>query len=613
MSSSYLSVIGATCLIFIATLVSAQSTMKSSTPPENSSGIIKSDARNEADRTVRQRRAEARSLLISLATDARSFRDQKLRAHSLARIADVLWSVDPEQGRTLFRQAWEAAAAVEQENKVRANLRTQILTLTARRDRLLAEEFLQSVKAEEQETKLENSRNNVWALSDASQQRLGLAERLLGSGEVARALQFADPVLGNVTISTLEFLTHLRAKDPAAADHRYALMLANAGNNALADANTISLLSSYIFTPRTYITFDDNGAAESSRPASALPPANVSAELRLMFFQTASSVLLRAQPSSDLNPSATGTVGKYMVIKRLLPFFEQYAPKELREALRGQFTALSVQLGDGLREAENDWVQKEMSPDRSSADLEQPLLDQIEHARSSEEQDELYFRLALVALSKNDLKAREYVSKIDESVFRKQAQTWVDWGLANRAIKNKKTDTPIELSRAGELTHIQKVWILTQSAELLAKMDREQALSLLEEAATEARRIDGSDLDRPRAFLAIANAINLISPLRVWDALFDAVKAANGTEDFKGEDAVLTLKVITKNQIWKKIDAVSDFDIAGIFDDVANKDFERAVQLARGFRGEAPRANATIAICRSVLNEKKASFYVTNR
>jgi hypothetical protein len=51
----------------------------------------------------------ARLFLISLASDARSFHDQVLRARSLARIADALWAVDPDQGRTFFRQAWEAA------------------------------------------------------------------------------------------------------------------------------------------------------------------------------------------------------------------------------------------------------------------------------------------------------------------------------------------------------------------------------------------------------------------------------------------------------------------------------------------------------------------------
>jgi len=43
-----------------------------------------------------------------------------------------------------------------------------------------------------------------------------------------------------------------------------------------------------------------------------------------------------------------------------------------------------------------------------------------------------------------------------------------------------------------------------------------------------------------------------------------------------------------------------------IFAALATEDFEKAVvELARGFEHEAPRANAVIAIARSVLEETK--------
>jgi hypothetical protein len=178
--------------------------------------------------------------------------------------------------------------------------------------------------------------------------------------------------------------------------------------------------------------------------------------------------------------------------------------------------------------------------------------------------------------------------------------------LATSAIKKKKPETALELARIGEFTHIQRVWILTQAAKLLAKTDRDKALSLLEDATDEARRIEGVDLDRPHGLLAVANALRLVDSSRVWDAMFDAVKAANSTQGFTGEDAVLTLTVTNKTQILTRPDAVPDFDVKGIFGALANDDFDRAVQLARGFQGEASRANATIAIARSVLKEKSA-------
>lgn len=603
-----LSVIVALGLILLASSAFAQlPTTTPKTQPDNGARNDESVAKAEADRIRTERRSQARSLLISLASDARSFRDQALRARSLARIADALWDMDAEQGRTLFRGAWDAADTADRESKETLSLRRQVLTVVARRDRLLAEEFLQKMKADHEAPRTENSKPSLWALPEALQQRLDLAQSLLRLGDIERALQFADPVLGSVTISTLDFLTQLREKDTPAADQRYATLLAITASNTVADANSISLLSSYIFTPETYVVFNIQGGADTSWVRSSFPPANVSPQLKLAFFQAAAGILLRPQPPPDQDQSTTGVAGKYMVVKRLMPIFDLYAPKEIATAMHSQFEALTSLVSLELRNTENESLQRGIAPDKSLAEAEQPLRDQIERAKTSSERDELYFKLALLALNKEELKARDYVSKIDENDFRRRAQAYVDWGLATGAVKKKEIEKALDLARKGEVTHIQRVWILTQSAKLLAKPDHDRALSLVDDASSEARRIEGSDLDRPRALIGIANALRLIEPSRMWDAIFDAVKAANSTDGFVGEGAALNLTIATKSRILTSREPVPDFDIRGIFGEAANYDYERSVDLARGFQGEAPRANATIAICRSVLNAKNAT------
>jgi hypothetical protein len=168
----------------------------------------------------------------------------------------------------------------------------------------------------------------------------------------------------------------------------------------------------------------------------------------------------------------------------------------------------------------------------------------------------------------------------------------------------------LELARTVELSDLQRVWILTQSAKLLVSSDREKSLSVLDQALAESRRLESSE-ERPRALLAVANALMFIDPPRVWDTVFEAVRAANSSETFTGEDGLLSLSINNKKQILgRKFDHVPDFEIKGIFSEIAGKDFDRAIQLAHGFRGEAPRANATIVICRSLLNDKLTASIV---
>jgi hypothetical protein len=141
-------------------------------------------------------------------------------------------------------------------------------------------------------------------------------------------------------------------------------------------------------------------------------------------------------------------------------------------------------------------------------------------------------------------------------------------------------------------------------AKLLVKTDRERSLAVIEDAAAEARRIEGSDPDRARAMMAVANALLLSDRGKSWDATYDAVKAANSSEGFTGEDGALRIALQTKQMTSMRSSSVQDFDVTGIFGELARDDYNRSVELARGFEREAPRASAVIAIARAVLEDK---------
>lgn len=582
-------------------------------------------AQSPEKKTPKMLRQEARSLLIALSSDARTFHDQTLRARSLARIADALWSVDAEQGRVMFRKAWEAAEVADRESKRKLeeqvnqqkaktgggfainlppDLRREVLRLAARRDRVLGEELLEKLKTEKAEAAA-NAKLDPGRLNESLAQRLGVARELLATGDIERALQFADPALTTVAIGSIDFLSDLRDKDPVAADRRYVALLASSASNPQADANTVSLLSSYIFTPRLFMIFQGTGVS-SSQMSSTIKPAEVTPELRAAFFQTAAGILLRPLPPPGQDQGSAGIDGKYLVMKRVLPFFEQYASAETVESLRAHLNALNTAVSENTRRrSEDDWVNRGVRPEKPAADREQSLLDRIERAKTSTERDMLYVELANVTAGKGDLRARDFVSKIEESELRKLVQAYIDGSLVTYHVEKKQTEPALELVRKGELTHLHKVWALTQCAQILLKTDRETALQLVEEAATEARRIDGSDPSRPRALVAVANALKTIDPSRTWDATFDAVKAANSAEGFTGEDGELVLQFQSKGQSSVNTNDVPDFDLEGIFKELANQDYDRAVELARGFEREGPRAVATIAIARAILEPRK--------
>ena len=179
-------------------------------------------------------------------------------------------------------------------------------------------------------------------MPEAVSKRIQVATALLKDGQTDKALEFAAPVLTAVNMHTIEFLSALRAKNADAADRVFASLLSRAETDPSSDANTVSGLSSYVFTPGMYVTFEPQGGTRWTQPDEPVPPqVNFPPALRARFFQVAASILLRPLPPSDIGARTT----KLNVVKRLLPLFEQHAP-DTATALRAQLVEMSNRQDD---------------------------------------------------------------------------------------------------------------------------------------------------------------------------------------------------------------------------------------------------------------------------
>src|SRR5215510_3018152 len=356
----------------------------------------------EEDADAAQQRTIAISLVSTLADEARSFKDQTRRARVQARAADVLWDSDPERARELFKRAWEAAEIVDAETaKKRAedlrrqenqggpgvirggpSLRSEVLRLVAKRDRKLGEEFLKALdeaaEKERSEAATDQRLNNSGMRVGASQ-RLQLARRLVEDGEIQRALEFAGPALDTVNIDSIFFLSALREKNAQLADPAYNMLLARVARDPNSDANTVSGLSSYLFTPFLYVSFDRDGGANQSRQRGPTPPPEIDATLRNNFLKVAYQILMQPLPAPDQDRTSSGRAGKYLMIKRLLPLFEQYAA-DLAPGLRTQMTALASYVPSTFQQGENRAVTVGIQPDSSNGDPLQRMQERLDRA-----------------------------------------------------------------------------------------------------------------------------------------------------------------------------------------------------------------------------------------
>ncbi len=207
-----------------------------------------------------------------------------------------------------------------------------------------------------------------------------------------------------------------------------------------------------------------------------------------------------------------------------------------------------------------------MTPDRNAEDVEKSLLDRIDRAKTSEERDALYLQLAIRTAQKGDLRARDFTDKIEDSELRKQGDALRrhESGDERRGEKRMRRKRCL-LAGKGELSHIQRVWLLTEAAKALPPAEREKALEVIAEAAVEARRIEVSDPDRPRALVAVANAYLAIDRARAWETMLEVAKASNSAAGFNGEDGRLIMRLQSKNMTSLRTSTVDEFNLPGVF------------------------------------------------
>ncbi len=606
-------------LCWIAVPVSAQTADKK---PQTKTEDTKS---TDPDPAEVQRRAFAISMVTSLADEARSYNDLAVRPRVLARAADTLWNSDRDAALVLFRRAWEAAEKGDaQEVTIKTkdtppmviglrrisgrDLRFEVLSLIARHDKAFADELLgkleEASKRESETTKPDSGSrsNDGWFTSEAETKRLQLARKLLEDGQVERALQFAEPLLNQVSSNSIAFLSALRTKRQQVADDRYAVMLTRAELDPSSDANTVSGLSSYAFTPGMYVTFSTVGGARWTQPEETVAPPDLSPALRNKFLRVAGSILLRPLPPPDQDFTSSGRTGKYMVLKRLLPIFEQYAP-DIASGLRPQLTLLSNDPANKVLPEDHPLMNQGVRQETPGERLDK-LQDRLDRARNTRERDTILSDMALTLADQGNAQAQDLADKIDDAARRIQVRQHVDLTLVQLTIRKKDAREAARLARTGQLSHTQRSWAYIQVARLLMDSQRQQAFEFLEQAADEARRVEGDGPERSFLLTGVARQFIATDTARAWEIMGEVVKFVNVAQGYNVELARLSFAMFTGAGFRHANIGGEEFGLSGMFPLLAKNDFHRSVDLAKSFKNEAARATATLAIARSVLENR---------
>jgi hypothetical protein len=241
--------------------------------------------------------------------------------------------------------------------------------------------------------------------------------------------------------------------------------------------------------------------------------------------------------------------------------------------------------------------------DRPSFDDE--LKDRLDRAQNVDERDKAYAHAAMSAADAADPRARDFVDKIEDSDTRKGIKTFVDYNLIGGLLRNKREEEALALIRKSDLPVTLRARFLTSVGALVVKNDRTRAIELLNEALTDARRLEQTS-DQAYLLLALLRQFSAIDRVRTWELLSETTKAANRISDFTGENSQTAFTLEGKFSIRLITELASPSDLAEVFHTLATENFYQALDAGKTFSGDAPKASAMIAVARAVLDEKPA-------
>jgi hypothetical protein len=412
-------------------------------------------------------------------------------------------------------------------------------------------------------------------------------------------LQFADPALTRINSRAIEFLVSLRQKDAPAADRRFASLLTIAAADPASDANSVSLLTSYAFTPSIYLVVSRGGIPSSnSYPPRDAPELNQ--QLRKAFFEVAAGILMR--PLTQIDESSAGRAGTHFIVMRLLPLFQQFAP-DFVGPLNAQLASFGPEAARTTADTGEVSLKRGMTGNVGEPNDDE-LTERLDRAKNSDERDRAYAFAAIAAAEKADSRARDFAAKIEDAETRKGVNTFVDYMLIRAVITQKRADEALQLIRKAELPRTLRAHFLTRVATLKLKDDPVRARELLDEALTEIRRLDQGTADRAYSFVAVLRQFSVLERTRTWELLSETLKTINSVPDFTGERGQTTFPLEGKFTIRLSVELATSTDLTDVLRQLAEQNFYQALDVSKTFQSDAPRALATIAITRAVLVEQ---------
>lgn len=581
----------------ISLIVSAQSSkpQKPSTPSFSTTVSIDLEKTDDKILSINQQRAL--DLLDQLYNQAKEVEHDPFRIRVRAQVADILWEYNESLARRNFKESYQAIADIKsgEERKTQTllsslrnqyQLRSEVLRMITRRDPKLARELSDSII----DTQPKPSLN------------IDGKEQAMLYGQMALSLVEADPHLASdigrigLNYSTdpsfvsglISLLFTLRRQYPTTADNLFIYALTAVQRDVTNLGGNIDLLAMYVFPNYGNPAIRYNlGLRVTEGKKDQVNHILINQLLDTVFdvvMQPTYLAQLKFGNRNNDNAMAI-VVNNSIVIRRMLPYFDQYLSDRKIESIRLRLTEIINSIP-----SENSRVRAIDSADQESI---QDLLAKAEFAPNQQQRDSLNSRaLIQMALGDGDFdQALSTIDRLTDEVARANWRSPLYRQAAETAIKKADFEAAISFTNNLENTQ-QRASILHQIAQALyKKKNLDRAMEVLNEAEYVITNSD-SKLEKAQIMLGLAGTAACIDPIRGFEMVESAIYTINQVDSSKSTDtgtATITPSMMISLNFEQSLPLMAKID------------FDRTLTLAQSIKNGELLLLAKLSVCRGAL------------
>ena len=556
------------------------------------------DAQTNSKKPIKECSAPlARQLVEQQALESRSVEETDQRINILLRVADFLWTSDEAAARKFFAEAFQFAQTRFREkgfetknNKgilmQQPDQRFSVISAIAKRDaewsKKLSEAVLKELDEDTEKDKRDkdDQENEVLDL-------ISLAARTAKDNPNVSVTLARRTMRYQLASRWIYALNEMAKNNQPLADQIYAELLTN-----YADAEIFRLLylSAYPFGNGKLFGVEKYNM-QWSVFAEFSPNRTLQRQFLSTFFRR---VMQLTAESTTVSPQTQlpETAAAIMVLSDLEPLVAERFPDLQQSFSQAKIHADSIVAGDALQTAR----EKDEAGKKSAATFDEKLADLEKAEAEGKLTDQNIFNLVRAAKTEaNYQQAETWLDKIVDTVGRAAVADYYYFQRSKLATAEKRFEDGKKFAlKVGKIEHRAVLFFDIAEAKLKEPLTKlESAETLLEVYQIALKAPD--TVEKAQVLLGTAFMYEKVDRYNAFNALSDAIKAANKLDNPNLTTAYISQQIKLKNNFFYISYAVPGFDITQTFYALSKKDFQNTLNYTTSFSDKYLRTLAILA------------------